>query len=116
MLLLRLFSANVPRHLQKIYKEVVPDPHNPRDVFLAEENGYFLMDFGLGKYPFRKIKFQKFGGEFHNRCIIIDRNTEHQRIYHCRAFSKDTGQRVTSISKVADQMIYTDIIVNLLKI
>jgi len=67
------------------------------------------------EYPFRKIKFQKSGGEFHDRYIIIDWNTEHQRIYHCGASSKDAGQRITSITEVVDQMIYTDIINNLLK-
>ena len=67
------------------------------------------------EYPFRKITFQKSGGEFHDRYIIIDWNTEHQRIYHCGASSKDAGQRITSITEVVDQMIYTDLINNLLK-
>ena len=67
------------------------------------------------EYPFRKITFQKSGGEFHDRYIIIDWNTEHQRIYHCGASSKDAGQRVTSITEVVDQMIYTELISNLLK-
>ena len=67
------------------------------------------------EYPFRKITFQKSGGEFHDRYIIIDWNTEHQRIYHCGASSKDVGQRITSITEVVDQMIYTDLINNLLK-
>ena len=67
------------------------------------------------EYPFRKITFQKSGGEFNDRYIIIDWNTEHQRIYHCGASSKDAGQRITSIMEVVDQMIYTDLINNLLK-
>lgn len=67
------------------------------------------------EYPFRKITFQKFGRGFHDRYIIIDWNTKHQRIYHCGASSKDAGQRITSITEVADQMIYTDLINNLLK-
>ena len=67
------------------------------------------------EYPFRKIKFQKSGGEFHDRYIIIDWNSKHQRIYHCRASSKDAGQRITSITEVVDQMIYTDLINKLLK-
>ena len=67
------------------------------------------------EYPFRKIKFQKSGGEFHDRYIIIDWNTDKQRIYHCGASSKDAGQRITSITEVVDQMIYTDLITNLLK-
>ena len=67
------------------------------------------------EYPLRKITFQKSGGEFHDRYIIIDWNTEHQRIYHCGASSKYAGQRITSITEVVDQMIYTDLINKLLK-
>ena len=67
------------------------------------------------EYPFRKIKFQKSGGESHDRYIFIDWNTDKQRIYHCGASSKDAGQRITSITEVVDQMIYTGIINNLLK-
>lgn len=67
------------------------------------------------EYPFRKIKFQKSGGEFHDRYIIIDWNTKHQRIYHCGASSKDAGQRITTISEVVDQVVYTDLINKLLK-
>ena len=67
------------------------------------------------EYPFRKITFQKSGGEFYDRYIIVDWNTEHQIIYHCVASSKDAGQRIISITEVVDQMIYTDLINNLLK-
>ena len=67
------------------------------------------------EYPFRKIKFQKSGGEFHDRYIIIDWNTYKQRIYHCGASSKDAGQRITTISEVVDQVVYADLINKLLK-
>jgi len=67
------------------------------------------------EYPFRKIKFQKTGGEFHDRYIIIDWNTDKQRIYHCGASSKDAGQRITTISEVVDQVVYADLINKLLK-
>ena len=67
------------------------------------------------EYPFRKIKFQKSGGEFHDRYIIIDWNTNKQRIYHCGASSKDAGQRITTISEVVDQVVYADLINKLLK-
>ena len=67
------------------------------------------------EYPFRKIKFQKSCGEFHDRYIIIDWNTKHQRIYHCGASSKDAGQRITTILEVVDQAVYTDLINKLLK-
>ena len=67
------------------------------------------------EYPFRKVKFQKSGGEFHDRYIIIDWNTNYQRIYHCGASSKDAGQRITTISEVVDQVVYADLINKLLK-
>ena len=67
------------------------------------------------EYPFRKIKFQKSGGEFHDRYIIIDWNTDKQRIYHGGASSKDAGQRTTSIMEVIDQVVYADLINKLLK-
>ncbi len=67
------------------------------------------------EYPLRKIKFQKSGGAYHDRYIIIDWNTDKQRIYHCGASSKDAGERITSISEVVDQMVYTDLINKLLK-
>lgn len=67
------------------------------------------------EYPFRKIKFQKSGEEFHDRYIIIDWNTDKQRIYHCGASSKDAGQRITTISEVVDQVVYADLINKLLK-
>ena len=67
------------------------------------------------EYPFRRVKFQKSGGEFHDRYIIIDWNTDKQRIYHCGASSKDAGQRITTISEVVDQVVYADLINKLLK-
>lgn len=36
-----------PDICKKIYKEVIPDPHNPRDVFLVGKNGYFLINFSV---------------------------------------------------------------------
>ena len=67
------------------------------------------------EYPFRRVKFQKSGGEFHDRYIIIDWNTDKKRIYHCGASSKDAGQRITTISEVVDQVVYADLINKLLK-
>ena len=46
------------------------------------------------EYFFRKIKFQKSGGEFHDRYIIIDWNMDRQRICCCGASYKDAGQRI----------------------
>lgn len=67
------------------------------------------------EYPLRKVKLQKSGREFHDRYIIIDWNSAHQRIYHCGASSKDAGRRITSITEVADSAIYSDLVNKLLK-
>lgn len=97
-----------------------------KDIPLSVEITIFSDNVGKGlhtleyqdfckEYPFRKIKFQKSGGEFHDRYIIIDWNTDKQRIYHCGASSKDAGQRITTISEVVDQVVYADLINKLLK-
>lgn len=67
------------------------------------------------EYPKVNIKFQKSGRAYHDRYIIIDWNTDSQRIYHCGASSKDAGQRITSILEVKDQIVYADLINKLLK-
>lgn len=68
------------------------------------------------EYPLRKIKFQKSGGNFHDRYIIIDWNMEDQRrIYHCGGSSKDAGERITTIVEITDQLIYKPLIEGLLK-
>ncbi|MGI6766294.1 MAG: ORF6N domain-containing protein [Lentihominibacter sp.] len=67
------------------------------------------------EYPRANIKFQQTNGAFHDRYIIIDWNTDNQKIYHCGASSKDAGQRITTVSEVVDQVIYKDLINKLLK-
>lgn len=67
------------------------------------------------EYPEVNIKFQKSGGAFHDRYIILDWNTKNQRIYHCGASSKDAGERITTVSEVVDHIVYEDLINKLLK-
>ncbi len=67
------------------------------------------------EYPQVNIKFQKSGRVFHDRYIIIDWDTDNQRMYHCGGSSKDAGKRITTVSKIADEMIYTDLINKLLE-
>lgn len=67
------------------------------------------------EYPKTKIQFKKSGGAFHDRYIIIDWNTENQKIYHYGASSKDVEERITRISKEVNQIIYTDFLNKLLK-
>ena len=56
------------------------------------------------KYGFLLLNEQPVEANLAYKGIIIDWNTEHQRIYHCGASSKDAGQRITSIMEVVDQI------------
>ena len=42
-------------------------------------------------------------------------DTDNQRIFHCGASSKDAGERITTVSEVVDQVVYTDLVNRLLK-
>lgn len=99
-----------------LLKEV---PSSVEVIIFSDNLGKGLCDFEYAdfckEYPSRKVKFKQSGGAFHDRYIIIDWNSEYQRIYHCGGSSKDAGQRITSITEVVDQMIYTNLINTLLK-
>ena len=56
------------------------------------------------KYGFLLLNGQLVEANLAYKGIIIDWNTEHQRIYNCGASSKDAGQRITSIMEVVDQI------------
>ena len=56
------------------------------------------------KYGFLLLNGQPVETNLAYKGIIIDWNTEHQRIYNCGASSKDAGQRITSIMGVVDQI------------
>ena len=56
------------------------------------------------------LQFKKNNDRFHDRYIIIDFDTEKEIIFHCGASSKDTGKRITTITKIEDQSIYKELI------
>lgn len=66
-------------------------------------------------YPKVKITFQKTNGKYHDRYIAIDYNKENETIYHCGASSKDAGDKVTTISRIDDKIIYHPMFDELLK-
>lgn len=49
------------------------------------------------EYPSISITLRKTGGVYHDRFIVLDYDTEDERIFLCGASSKDAGARVTSI-------------------
>ncbi|MDY6326285.1 MAG: ORF6N domain-containing protein [Bacteroidales bacterium] len=66
------------------------------------------------EYPNIQINFRQTLGIFHDRYIILDYNTDSERIFHCGASSKDAGNKVTTITEVADRQVYHQIVDTLL--
>ena len=62
------------------------------------------------QYPSINLGFRKTCGIYHDRYIVLDYNTKTERIYHCGASSKDAGNKVTTISEVADRQVYHPIV------
>ena len=62
------------------------------------------------EYPNVDISLKTTGGIYHDRYIFIDHGTKNEMIFHCGGSSKDAGKRVTSITKVEDNMLYQGIL------
>lgn len=62
------------------------------------------------EYPSAKISFQKTGGIYHDRYIVLDYNTASEKIYHCGASSKDAGNKINTITQIADRAVYHQIV------
>lgn len=60
------------------------------------------------------ILFKKNNNRFHDRYIIIDYKTDKEKIYHCGASSKDSGNKITTIQVIDDIFIYNHLIDELL--
>ena len=75
-------------------------------------NSNFIKDF-INDTGFN-IQFKKNNNRFHDRYIIIDFDTENEIIFHCGASSKDAGKRITTITKIEEQYIYTELVKDIL--
>lgn len=62
------------------------------------------------QYPKRSFSYKKANGVFHDRYIVLDYNTDSEKIYHCGASSKDGGNKVTTISLLTEAAIYHPLI------
>lgn len=62
----------------------------------------FMMDTGIS------IKLKPNKGKFHDRYIFIDLGFDNERIYHCGHSSKDSGNRITTISEIKDLKLYKE--------
>jgi len=65
------------------------------------------------EYPNVNITFKTTEGVYHDRYIFIDHKTPREIIFHCGGSSKDSGKRITSISRVEDLVLYNDVVTNL---
>lgn len=67
------------------------------------------------EYPAVKLSFQKTGGKFHDRYIVVDYKSRAEKIYHCGASSKDAGKKITTITQSDNRSLYHPMIEELLK-
>lgn len=67
------------------------------------------------EYKNINITFKKTNNKIHDRYIILDYNSEQEQIYHCGSSSKDSGNKITTITKINDKNIFHNIIDNLLE-
>ena len=93
-------------------------PHNVEIIIFSDNiNGILrlseLQAFQR-EYPNVKLSFQRTGGKFHDRYVIVDYKARSEKIYHCGASSKDAGNKITTISKSDNKELYRPMIDNLL--
>ena len=90
---------------------------NVKVTIYSDNTGHYLhqtewADFQR-EYPNVDVTLKTTGGIYHDRYIIIDHSTPNEIIFHCGGSSKDSGKRITSISRVEDVSLYQNIIADL---
>ncbi len=53
------------------------------------------------------MEFIRSMGASHDRFIVLDHETDDERLFHCGSSSKDSGNRITVISELLDPYIRT---------
>lgn len=89
--------------------EIIIFSDNSKNILRLSELRAFQVE-----YPNIRLSFQKTGGKFHDRYIILDYKSRSEKIYHCGASSKDAGNKITTISKADNIELYHPMIENLL--
>ena len=54
------------------------------------------------EFPAISVTFKTTGGIMHDRYIVLDFDTDEERIFHCGASSKDAGKKITSITEYSE--------------
>ncbi|MCQ2120331.1 MAG: ORF6N domain-containing protein [Fibrobacter sp.] len=83
-------------------------------IFSDQRNGCALTpamiaDFKAAR-PDVDIERRPAGGIFHDRYIVLDYKTDHEKMFHCGASSKDAGKRVTTMDQVEYPEVYHELI------
>ncbi|MBO4698703.1 hypothetical protein J5690_03715 [bacterium] len=87
---------------------IISDNKGNNPLKLSEYNDF------LKEYPDIKIKFIASYGRVHDRYIVIDFDTEKEKLYHCGASSKDAGYRITTITEIKGIADYKNTLESLL--
>ena len=79
-------------------------------------NGLTKMEYEefIKEYQQVNINFKRTNKLFHDRYIIIDYNSDNEKIYHCGASSKDAGKKINTITEIKDIVVYRDLIDNIM--
>ena len=89
-------------------------------IFSDQRNGCALTpamiaDFKTAR-PDVDIERRPAGGIFHDRYIVLDYKTDHEKMFHCGASSKDAGKRVTTMDLVEYPEVYHELIEEVLEL
>ncbi|MBP5285491.1 MAG: ORF6N domain-containing protein [Kiritimatiellae bacterium] len=79
------------------------------DVAIFSDNlgkGLHKAEYEDFRKEYGDVQLKTAGGMFHDRYIVIDYKEDSEKIYHCGASSKDGGNRVMTIEKVSENMVY----------
>ena len=68
----------------------------------------------IKEYPDINISFKKTYNKIHDRYVIIDYRKRNEKIFHCGSSSKDSGNKITTITEIRDKGVYRKIIDDLL--
>ena len=100
-----LLLKNTPSHVSV----TIFSDNLGRGLSLIEYNDF------CKEYPNVKIDFRRTCGKYHDRFIILDCDSNAQKVYHCGGSSKDGGKKVTAIAKMEDTAAYRQMVDELLK-
>ncbi|SHG33745.1 hypothetical protein SAMN05720766_101232 [Fibrobacter sp. UWH9] len=89
-------------------------------IFSDQRNGCALTQTMIDDFKAARpdVSFERrpAGGIFHDRYIVLDYGTSHEKMFHCGASSKDAGKRVTTIDDIEHPEVYHELIEGVLKL